>query len=309
MPDLETVLVAVYVLAADFCAAQPPSPRRPGPPPALSDPEVLTLAPLAAHTPGQNERAFWRFAERRLRDAFPTLPCRTQFNRQRRRLADLTARFALALVDPRERATAPYEILDGTAWPTRNVQRRAPGWLAGVANRGWSSRLGWFTGFRLLLAVTPAGTVTGFGVGPASTPDRSLADTLLAARATPVSGLPGAGQPASGGYLADSGFFGRDCQARWRTHGAIVRATPHPRSRARWSAATRRWMATHRQIVETVIGRMVCTGDLERSRPHALDGALARLASTVSWHNATIWLNRWQGRPLLTRPVIVGRDA
>lgn len=152
------------------------------------------------------------------------------------------------------------------------------------------------------------GTITGFGIGPASTPDRHLADTLLTARAAPVRGLPGAGRPAVGSYLADSGFFGRDCQARWRQQGACVDATPHPKRRARWSAPTRRWMATHRQSVETVISRVMGAGELERSRPHTLSESLARLASTVSWHNAMNWLNRALGRPLLSWVSVWGWD-
>lgn len=309
MPDLETVLVAVYVLADTFCAAQPPEPPRPGPPPALTAAEALTLATIATHTRHQSERAFWRFAQQRLRSAFPTLPSRSQFNRQRRRLADLTARFALALGDPVERARAPYEALDGAALPVRAVKRRGRSWLTGVADLGWSTRLGWYFGARLLLAVTPAGTITGFGVGSASCPERQLADTFLATRAGRIAGLPGIGPPAAGSYLADGGFAGRDCQARWRDEaGAVVHAPPHPASRDRWPAPTRRWLASRRQIVETVIGRVVGADGLERSRPHDLSGLLARVAGAVCWHNAGIWLNRRLGQPALTRLEIRGWD-
>lgn len=214
MPDLETVLAAVDVLADAFCADQPPDPPRPGPDPALTPAELLTLATLAAHARDASERAFWRFAEQRLRSAFPTLPSRSQFNRQRRRLADLTARFALVLADHLDQA-APYEVLDGTALPTRNGKRRGRGWLPGQADIGFSNRLGWYHGVRLLISVTPTGTITGFGIGPASSNDRTLTDTLLAARAGPTLALPSAGRPAGGCYLADSGFAGRDCQTRW----------------------------------------------------------------------------------------------
>ena len=309
MPDLETVLVAVYVLADTFCATQPPEPPHPGPPPALTAAEVLTLVTLAVHTRHQSERAFWRFAEQRLPGAFPTLPSRTQFNRQRRRLADLTARFALALGDPVERDLALYAVLDGAALPVRSVKRRGRSWLAGLVDRGGSTRLGWYFGARLLLTVTPAGTITGFGVGAASCPERQVADTFLAARAGLVAGLPGIGLPAAGDYLADGGFAGRDGQARWRDEaGAVVHAPPHPRSRDRWPAPARRWLASHRQIVETVIGQIVGADGLEQSRPHELSGLLARVASAVCWHNAGIWLNRLLGQPALTRLEIIGWD-
>ena len=46
--DLETMLISLYVLVHDWWErAHPPSPRKPGRPPSLSDAEVLTLAILA----------------------------------------------------------------------------------------------------------------------------------------------------------------------------------------------------------------------------------------------------------------------
>ena len=38
---------------------------------------------------------------------------------------------------------------------------------------------------------------------------------------------------------------------------------------------------------------------LDRERPHALDGLLARLAAKVALHTFCLWLNRHLGRPLL----------
>lgn len=68
-------------------------------------------------------------------------------------------------------------------------------------------------------------------------------------------------------------------------------------------------MAGHRQIVETSIGQLLIAGGLERSRPHELTGALARVAAAVCWHNAGIWLNRWLGRPALMRVDMAGWDS
>ena len=41
----------------------------------------------------------------------------------------------------------------------RDAKRRGEGWLAGSADIGWSNRLGWYEGFRLLVAVDPTGVV------------------------------------------------------------------------------------------------------------------------------------------------------
>ena len=73
--------------------------------------------------------------------------------------------------------------------PVRDAKRRGEGWLAGYADIGWSNRLGWYEGFRLLSAVEPTGVITGFGFGPASTKDQPMAETFFALRAT--SPIPG----------------------------------------------------------------------------------------------------------------------
>jgi hypothetical protein len=54
--------------------------------------------------------------------------------------------------------------------------------LAGCADIGWSNRLGWYEGFRLLVATDPTGVVTGFGFCAASIADQQVAETFFAVR-------------------------------------------------------------------------------------------------------------------------------
>jgi hypothetical protein len=72
----------------------------------------------------------------------------------------------LALM-PNARGDACYEALDTSAMPVgdavRDAKRRGEGWLAGQADIGWSNSLGWYEGFRLLVAVDSTGVITGFG--------------------------------------------------------------------------------------------------------------------------------------------------
>ena len=56
-----------------------------------------------------------------------------------------------------EAQRCPYEGLDASTMPVRDAKRRGEGWLAGQADIGWSNRLGWYEGFRLLVAVNPTG--------------------------------------------------------------------------------------------------------------------------------------------------------
>jgi hypothetical protein len=110
------------------------------------------------------------------------LPHRSQFNRLVRNHHDLIEVVALRLAEVMEAQRCPYEALDSSAMPVRDAKRRGSGWLAGYADVGWSNPLGWYKGFRLLVAVNPAGVVTGFGFGSASTTDQQVAETLFALR-------------------------------------------------------------------------------------------------------------------------------
>jgi hypothetical protein len=62
----------------------------------------------------------------------------------------------------------------GDARPGR-AKRRGEGWLAGYADIGWSNSLGWYEGFRLLVATDPTGVITGFGFCAASATDQQVA--------------------------------------------------------------------------------------------------------------------------------------
>jgi hypothetical protein len=61
----------------------------------------------------------------------------------------------------------------------------------------------------------------------------------------------------------------------------------------------RRWLASIRQIVETVYDKLHNTFRLYRERPHDLTGFQARLAAKIALHNFCIWLNVKYGRPRL----------
>jgi hypothetical protein len=136
MVDVDTFLTTLYVVVDDFCQSRPPPKRKPGSEASLCDSEVITLAIFARWGRFSSERDFYRYARKRLRDAFPALPNRSQFNRLVRSCVGLVEEVALHLVAlmPDTRA---YEALDTSAIPVRDAKRRGEGWLAGYADIGW----------------------------------------------------------------------------------------------------------------------------------------------------------------------------
>jgi hypothetical protein len=300
MLDVDTFLTTLYVIVDDFCHSHRPK-KRPGPKASLSESEVLTLAIFARFSRFTSERDFYRYAKSSLRGAFPTLPDRSQFNRCVRSLAGPIEEVALHLARMMEAQRCPYEALDTSAMPVRDAKRRGAGWLAGYADIGWSNSLGWYEGFRLLVAVNPTGVITGFGFACASTKDQSLAETFFAPRREPNPRAPSAGSAAGGPYVTDKGFEGEENYRRWREcYGARVVCPPRRNGRKRrWPKRLRRWVASSRQIVETVYEKLHNAFGLRRERAHELSGLRARLAARVALHNFCIRLNEQLGRPRL----------
>src|SRR5512147_2435429 len=196
MVDSDTFLTTLYVMIDDFCKGHLAPEPRGGAPAALTRSEVLTLALFGQWQHFLSERGFYRYAQRRLRGAFPTLPDRSQFNRRLRQQQMALGAFILYLVQRLQAQQCPYEVLDATAVPTRDAKRRGLGGLPGVADIGWRNRLGWYEGVYLLLSVNPVGVITGFGYAPASTTDQPLAETFLATRHQPHPRLLSVGAPA-----------------------------------------------------------------------------------------------------------------
>lgn len=308
MPDFETFVIAVYLLVDEFERAElPPEPVRRGRPPGLCRTEVLTLALIGQLDRFASERAFARFAHTHLQPLFPGLPNRSELNRACRLHMDELVHFGRWCARRLGALTAFYEALDSTAWPLRNAKRRGMGALPDVAAIGKSLRLGWFEGVRVMVAVTPEGVVTGYGVAPGNAHDCALAETFFAQRAEPEQALPSVGRPASGVYLADSAFAGRHVRTHWAdAFNAHVYAPPQPGSAERWPQSLRRSHTSARQIVETVFQRLLQGLRLERERPRTLSGVLMRLAAKVELHNALIQYNRTTGHADLAFAEVIG---
>jgi hypothetical protein len=307
MADFETCVIAVYVMIDPIVCAEPPRPPQRGRVPKLHASEVVTLALLSQLARFRGERDFYRYADRHLRGLFPRLPDRGQLNRAIHQHEALITTCGRTLARHLGAQLAPYEILDGTLLPVRNAKRRGAGVLVESRAVGYSPRLGWIDGLRLLVCTTPEGVITGYGLAPANFNDRQLANTFLTERAVPLQQVRSVGRAASGEYLADTGFSGRELQTRWaETLDAVVVAPPQPARADHWPKAWRRIHAHLRQIVETVIDCLQRRYRLVDDRPRTLGGWFSRVAANVAMHNALIAWNRQIGRPDLAAAEVIG---
>jgi hypothetical protein len=167
-----------------------------------------------------------------------------------------------------------------------------------MANIGKCTRLGWYDGFRLLISTNPEHAIAGFGEGSAK--EQPLTETLGALRRQAERTIPGVGRPALGHYVADAGFAGAETHQRWRLlyQGDVI-SPPQTNSPVAWSKELRRWLQSHRQIVETVCEKLIDFFKLDKERPHDITGFQANLAVKAASHNFCIWLNKQLGRNCL----------
>ena len=288
--------------------ANPGRQKRPGSESIPLQSEVITLAIFARWSRFASERDFYRYATDS--SGMPSPPCPI--------VPSSTASYASyrphrefrleswALLQSRQASLpSPGQLGDAR----RDAKRRGHGWLAGQADIGWSNSIGWYEGFSLLTAVDPTGVITGFCFGAASTADQPLAETFFDLRANPNPRLGSVGAAFSGAYVADKGFEGAENHRRWlECYGA--RGDPSAQAQLQESeagpSALRRWVASIRQIVETVYDKLFNTFGLWRERPHEIEGLRARLAARVALHNFCIWLNDHLGRPRLKFADLMG---
>jgi hypothetical protein len=179
-------------------------------------------------------------------------------------------------------------VLDTTLLPALvRVRACRHGLFAGQASFGRCvSKTEGVYGFKVALAVTPAGGISSSGWPRPACDECPSGDALIAAD----------GHDA---YLADKGYASVPWERRWHTtYGALVAATPTTTTRRAWPEAACRWAASHRQIVEQVIAPLKDLFALERHRAKTLGGLLARLAAKVTAFTIGEWLNAQCGRPL-----------
>jgi len=313
MVDIDTFLITLYVRVDDFCKLHPLSFEETNVWPcgrhaALSRSEVLTLALFGQWYRFRSERDFYRFAQQRLRHLFPKLPDRSQFVRAQARYARSLHAFALHLPQLLAAPAAPYEVIDRVGLATRTCGRRGREWLAGIADKGLCGRLGFFWGLHMLDATTPEGVITGFALSCASRKDQPMAQQFFALRNWPDPDLPSIGvHGQSRTYAFDKGFSGPHLHRLWEAAFtiAVVGAAQAGHGPA-WPREQLRWLASLRQIIETVHEKLLNFFRLATERPHSLRGLFVRLSAKVGLHNFCIWLNRQLERPNLAFATLLG---
>jgi hypothetical protein len=282
MLPLADLFLRAYVWVDDQVAGGAvPIPRRPGPAPACSDAELLTVA-LVRHLLARPSEAGFLAEVRREREAhalFPHLPAQSEFNRRVRWLwgAFELLRQAVAEAVPAD----PWQQVDTSALPIKQALRgrhRGPeprwdgpdGLQPGFGRDAAHGE--WFFGFRLAVR-TDLGSrlVRAWGIVPAAVDERAVADGLL--DGVDVQGL-----------LLDRGFLGREWAAPYQQRGVRAVLAPGRAERRAIPVALRRPVAALRNRVETSLGEITDRLGLARHGAKSFWGLLTRTAATLLAH-------------------------
>jgi Transposase DDE domain len=278
MLPTEDLFVYVYVLVDDaITAGAIDIPGRPGPAPACSDAELLTIA-LVRHLLGRHSEAgFLAEVARDWGHLFPRLPRQSQVNRRIRWLSGAFEQLRAALA-----AGLPVDDcaqVDTSALPVKHPSRvRGPdGW---VGPHGLVARFGrdaahaeWFYGFRLAIR-TDLGSrlVRAWSIVPAAGNEREAATDLLETGPPPRE------------LLADKGFTGRSFAAEQAARGTAVLTPPSKAQRTRMPRWLQAVIACWRNRVKVTFGELTDRMELARHGAHTFWGLLARTAATIAAH-------------------------
>ena len=329
--DLETLCTVVYDLISEWYKVEiaPHKAVRAGRKPRVTDSEVLTLAVIGqwrVGVPWQSERGLVRWAQGpEGRKMFPEMLQRSQFNERVRDLYGVFVQLQQYLAEKLATQDDVYECVDCEPLPAfSNAQaaKEAGHWLfESTVGRGGTGG-GFFFGDHLLAAVLPCGAVTGWMIATAYIQDRWILEALVSARAgqyqimgppastheprhkrpPPPTGYVGppsaAGRGNSRPYLADRGYNGARWQRHWHRHyGASVIAVPPANASDAWPPDIQRWLASHRQIVDTVFARLDMVFAMKHLNAHSRWGQLTRIAAKMAAYNIGLWLNHLLNRP------------
>jgi hypothetical protein len=278
MLSTEDLFVYVYVLVDDAIADRKiVIPVRPGPVPACSDAELLTIALVQHLLQRRSESGFLHEVGRDWAQLFPHLPHQSEVNRRIRWLwaAFEQLRAALAAGVPVDDCAQ----VDTTALPVKHPSRvRGPdGWVGPhelVARFGRDAAHGeWFYGFRLAVT-TDLGSrlVRAWSIVPAAVNERDVATDLLDTGPPPRD------------LLLDNGFDGRPFAAAQAQRGTAVLVAPTKAQRARMPRCLQRVIACWRNRVEITFGELTDRMELARHGAHTFWGLLTRTAAVIAAH-------------------------
>jgi hypothetical protein len=277
--DLDTLLIALYVLADEVLPRRPRARRRPR----ITDAELVCLAVAQILLDIPSERHFLRFAIGRLGHLFPYLPKQPGYNKRMRKLAPQIVRLLNVVAFSSPSWYDRIRLLDSTPVPcgaSRQTVKRSA--FASRAAYGYcTSHSRYFWGFRLYLLCASDGMPICFELAPANASEREVAAEML--RRVELDGYT---------VIADKGFAGTEFEALMAELRALFLRPDRKDEPARHGNLT-----GIRQTIESVFDTIKGQLSLEQHGAHTMPGLITRIAQRLLAPAAGLWHNWNTGNP------------
>ena len=282
--NFEDFCLWVYVTIDDFWQQAGRAYRRPGPAPACSDAELLTMV-LVGECCGWDVETELVSHWQQHPELFPVVPERSRFNRRRRNLMSAVndlRRVVLASFDlAQDRQCAidslPIPVMHFHLVPSSPAKAD---WQAAGAAFGYvASKKQHFFGYKLHLLVTLGGVIVDFALAPANLTDLLVGEEVLAAHRDLDT-------------LGDKAYVSRPVAQRLCAQTQVRLLTiPRRNQRDQTGAALADVHGRLRAIIETVNDQLVAQFGIEENHAHTFWGLCARLYSKLTAHTLCQWLN------------------
>jgi hypothetical protein len=286
--DFDDFVTWMYVLIDDIWQQIGHLYQRPGPQPACSDSELLTMAIVGECREWDKETSLlgeWRTYPH----LFPIVPERSRFNRRRRNLATAInhiRQVVLVVLDLAQDKQCVIDSLPIEVVQFHLVPSSSGDWAAYGATFGpCPTKKRTIYGYRLHLLITVGGLILDFELTSANTDERDAArDLLFEKRDLSV--------------IGDKGFISEALASELAQEANVrVLTLKRRKERQREAPEVRRLMNQVRQIIETVNGQLTEQFGIETNHAHSFWGLCARLYTKLTAHTLCIYLNRLLGNP------------
>lgn len=259
---------------------------RPGPQPACSDSELITMA-LVGECRGWDLETEMLCQWREHRDLFPHVPSQSRFNRRRRNLMygfNVVRQAILRCLDLAQDRQCVIDSLPVPAVAFHLVPGSTADWRAHGATFGRiASKKQVIFGYRLHLLTTLGGVILDFELAPANVSDLEVGCEMLA-------------EHTDLEVLGDKAYISADRAAELRTDNRIdLRTLPRRNQAVQVPAAVEQTHNAGRQIIETVNDQLTEQFHVEMNHAHTFWGLCTRLYTKLAAHTLCIYLNRLLG--------------
>jgi hypothetical protein len=288
--EFEDFCLWMYVVVDELWPVVARRYRRPGPAPACSDSELVTMV-LVGECRGWDEETELVEQWHAYRHLFPIIPERSRFNRRRRALAPAINDLRRATLGQLDLAQDRQCAIDSLPVPALQFHlvpsSSAVGhWTEhGAAFGKVTTKKQTIFGYKLQLLVTLNGVILDFLLAPANVNDLEAGAELLAKHRDLL-------------VLGDKAYLSAPVATDLlATTGSTLLTVPRKNQQVQLPPALAALHTRWRQIVETVNGQLAQLFGIEQNKAHSFDGLRARLYSKLTAHTLALYLNRLLRNP------------